>query len=64
MLGVENLFDDISKELGTAIYPVFLDVCVDLNDIGEEINLYHDYMTNLWRPSINNAAKYSINKGK
>ena len=64
MLGVENLFDDISKELDTAIYPVFLDVCVDLNDIGEEINLYHDYMTNLWRPSIENAEKYSIHKGK
>ena len=64
MLGVENLFDDIGEGLNTTIYPVFLDTCVNLLDIGEEINLYYDYMSNLMIPSVKNAQKYSISKGK
>lgn len=61
---MENLCEDFGEKLDTSVYPVFLDVCEDLYDIGEEINLYHDYMTSLLIPSIKNAKKYSINKGK
>ena len=64
MIGTENLFDDLSEELNSEIYPVFLDVCVDLNEIGDEINLYHDYVTSLFLPTIEKMQKYSINKGK
>lgn len=63
-LGMENLFDDFGCEIDTDIYPVFLDVCVELEDIYEQMDHYHDYMRSSFLPTIKNAQKYSINRGK
>jgi hypothetical protein len=53
IIGLENLFDDLSKEAGFEIYPIFLDVCADLNDIENQIIEYIDYMKNIHGISIN-----------
>lgn len=63
-IGIENLCEDLGKELNTLIYPTFLDICVDLDDINKEISLYYNYVTNLLIPTVKKSQKYSINKGK
>ncbi len=63
-IGLENLFNVLSKKAGFEIYPIFLDVCIDLNDIEKDMEQYLNYSKDLDIPSLDNLKKYSINKGK
>ncbi len=63
-IGLENLCDELSKEYGFEITPVFLGVGTDLDSIHEEIGLYRDYMLSEKITDLNGIKEYSINKGR
>jgi hypothetical protein len=63
-LGIENLCEDLSKELGFIINPVFIDISVGLDEIRDNIIEYHNYMKEIKIPSVKNAKKYSIQRGQ
>ena len=62
-VGLENLFEELSKEYGFEISPVFLGVGTDLDSIHEEIELYRDYMISEQITNLDDCKKYSIYKG-
>ena len=62
-VGLENLFEELSKEYGFEISPVFLGVGIDLDSIYEEIELYRDYMISEQITNLDACKKYSIFKG-
>jgi hypothetical protein len=61
---LENLCDELSKEYGFEITPVFLGVGTDLDSIHEEIGLYRDYMLSEKITDLDGIKEYSINKGR
>ncbi len=63
-VGLENLFEELSKEYGFEISPVFLGVGIDLDSIYEEIELYRNYMISEQITNLDDCKKYSIFKGK
>ena len=63
-IGLENLFDELSRESGFEIDPVFLGIGTDLDSIYEEIELYRDYITSENITNLDGSKNYSINKGK
>jgi len=63
-VGLENLFEELSKEYGFEISPVFLGVGIDLDSIYEEIELYRNYMISEQITNLDGCKKYSIFKGK
>jgi len=61
-VSLENLFEELSERKGFKIYPIFLDVCSDLNDITEEILNYRDCVEASNIHSIKKLKQYSIYK--
>ena len=63
VIGLENLFEELSRKAGFEIRPVFLGVGTDLDSIYEEINLYRDYMASQTIFELDDLRSYSLNKG-
>jgi hypothetical protein len=62
-LGIENLCEELSKELNFKIDPVFIDISVGLNEIRNNIIEYINYTKKIKIASAKNVQKYSINRG-
>lgn len=63
VVGLENLFEELSRKAGFEISSVFLGVGIDLDSIYEEINLYRDYMASQTTFELDDLRSYSLNKG-
>ena len=61
--GLKNLFDELGKEAGFDITPVFLGVGTDLDCVHEEIELYRNYMVSQTMHDLEDLGNYSLNKG-
>ncbi len=63
-IGLENLFEELSREAGFKIIPVFLGVGADLDSIYEEIELYRDYIRSENISDLDGYRSYSLYKGR
>jgi len=63
MLGVNNLFEELSKKYKIDMFAIYLGVGIDLDSIYYEINEYRDTLGKL-QISQEQTKRYSINKGK
>lgn len=62
---IENLFENIQKDLDFEIYPVYLDFALDLDSIIDEIDEFRDFMGGLFvYKHPKKMQEYSIYKGK
>ena len=64
MVGVDNLFDELSREFGFKMSAIFLGVGIELDSIHSEIDEYRDVMIKLDGASMKEVRKYSVTKGK
>jgi len=60
---LEKMFYELSIDAEFTIFPTFLDVCTDLNDITDTINHYYEHMKKSNITSLFQLSDYSINKG-